>query len=59
MFSVLAAHACSWIIARLGTEIAVCGHDPMEQADTWGKNKKKARPWAMCHCIESRSTIHF
>lgn len=42
MFGVLATLACSWIIARLGTEIAVCGHDPMEQADTWGKNKKKS-----------------
>lgn len=33
MFSVLAAHACGWVIARLGTETAACGHDPMKKAD--------------------------
>lgn len=37
MFSVLAAHTCSWIIARLGTEIAACGHDPKDQEDTQKK----------------------
>lgn len=41
MFSALAAHTCSWIIARLGTEIAACGHDPKDQEDT---QKKKSSP---------------
>lgn len=37
MLSVLVAHACGWVIARLGTETAACGHDPMEKADRWKK----------------------
>lgn len=33
MLSVLVAHACGWVISRLGTETAACGHDPMEKTD--------------------------
>lgn len=58
VFSALAAHTCSWIIARLGTEIAACGHDPKDQEDTHTK-KNPAQPWAKFHCMQSRSTIYF
>lgn len=42
MFGALAAHTCSWLIARLGTEIAACGHHPKAQADT--PKKKNHHP---------------
>lgn len=58
MFGALAAHTCSWIIARLGTEIAACGHHPKEQADTQEK-PSLAQPWAKFPCTQRASTVYF
>lgn len=50
MFGALAAHTCSWVIGRLGTEIAACGHHPKEQADTQKKNHQPSLGQSFAAC---------
>lgn len=52
VFSVLAAHACGWVIARLGTETAACGHDPMEKADSRKKKLGLGQSVAACRVVQ-------